>query len=136
MLNGKQTKKEVYSIYAPDHDTTFVMERCCTEGELLWLEVKGFYHGEPTDCDNKTFYGHLKANYSGGDMILNRKQAKRLIKFGRRIWNSLTRDEQESYFNDTGTYGFVETLLSLFHINPNDLNTREFELLHRAIIGW
>ena len=68
--------------------------------------------------------------------MLNRKQAKILIKFGRRIWKSLTRDEQESYFDDTGTYGFVETLLSLFRVNSYDIRTKEFELLHRAIIGW
>jgi hypothetical protein len=56
-------KKEVYGIYAPDHDITFVMEECFVNGEPVSLEVKGFYYGEPTELDNKTFYGDLKADF-------------------------------------------------------------------------
>lgn len=57
-------KKEVYGIYAAEHDITFVMEECFTDnGEPISLEVKGFYYGEPTELDNKTFYGDLKADF-------------------------------------------------------------------------
>lgn len=56
--------REVYGIYAPDHDITFVMEEYFTDdGEPISLEVKGFYYGEPTELDNKTFYGDLRANF-------------------------------------------------------------------------
>lgn len=57
-------KKIVYGIYAPDHNITFVMEKYFTDnGEPISLEVKGFYYGEPTEFDNKTFYGDLKADF-------------------------------------------------------------------------
>ena len=29
---------------------------------------------------------------------LNKKQLNRLITFGRRVWNSLTKEEQEDYY--------------------------------------
>ena len=57
-------KTIVYGIYAPDHDITFVMEEKCTDdNEPYSLEVKGFYYGEPTDADNKVFYGDLIAHF-------------------------------------------------------------------------
>jgi hypothetical protein len=59
-------RKEVYGIYTPDYDITFVMEEYFTDdGEPVSLEVKGFYYGEPTELDNKTFYGDLKAEFGG-----------------------------------------------------------------------
>jgi hypothetical protein len=36
-------KKEIYGVYAPDHDLTFIMEECITrDNEPIRLEVKGF----------------------------------------------------------------------------------------------
>ena len=65
-------KKAVYGIYAPDYDITFVMEECCADdGEPISLEVKGFYYGEPTEHDNKTFYGDLIAHFSGPEVQEN-----------------------------------------------------------------
>lgn len=65
-------KKVVYGVYAPDHNLTFVMEECFTDnGEFVSLEVKGFYCGEPTEDDNKTFYGNLKADFSDPEVQEN-----------------------------------------------------------------
>ena len=65
-------RTEVYGIYAPDHDITFVMEEKYTDdGEPYSLEVKGFYHGEPTDRDNKVFYGDLIAHYGAEEVQEN-----------------------------------------------------------------
>lgn len=65
-------KKEVYGMYAPAYDITFVMEEYFTdEGEPVSLEVKGFYYGEPTEHDNKTFYGDLKADFSDPEVQEN-----------------------------------------------------------------
>lgn len=47
--------KEIYGMYCPDYDITFIMEEVRTEKGGT-LEVKGFYFGEPNDEDNKTFY--------------------------------------------------------------------------------
>lgn len=58
-------KTNVYGIYASSEDITFVMEEKFTDdGEPYSLEVKGFYYGEPTDTDNKLFYGDLIAKFS------------------------------------------------------------------------
>lgn len=57
-------KKELYPIYAPSADTTFIMEDTYNEnGELISAECVGFYFGEPTAEDNETFKGKLKANF-------------------------------------------------------------------------
>lgn len=65
-------RKSVYGIYAPDHDITFVMEEYFTDdGEPVSLEVKGFYFGEPTEIDNETFYGDLKADFSDPEVQEN-----------------------------------------------------------------
>lgn len=54
---------EVYGVYAPEHDLTFIMEETYNDdGEPVSLEVKGFYYGEPNDECNKTFYNDLKAD--------------------------------------------------------------------------
>lgn len=72
-------KKEVYGIYAPDHDITFVMEECFTDdGELVSLEVKGFYYGEPTEHYNKIFYGDLKADVGDPGGTTMKKFLKRV----------------------------------------------------------
>jgi hypothetical protein len=57
-------KKELYGIYAPDGDMTFVMEDTYNgKGELISSECVGWYHGEPNERDNETFKGKLKASY-------------------------------------------------------------------------
>ena len=65
-------KTEVYGIYAPNYDITFVMEEKFTEdGDPYSLEVKGFYYGEPDEQSNKTFYGDLIAHFSDEEVQEN-----------------------------------------------------------------
>ena len=57
-------KKVIYGIYAPNWDMTFVMEDTHDKkGNLIYTECVGWYHGEPTEKDNNTFKGKLKASY-------------------------------------------------------------------------
>lgn len=59
----KPNKKEVYGMYCPNYDVTFVMEEYFTdEGVPISLEVKGFYYGEPNEYGNEKYYGVLKAD--------------------------------------------------------------------------
>lgn len=56
-------KREIYGMYAPSYDVTFVMEEYFTaEGVPVSLEVKGFYYGEPNEYCNEKYYGVLKAD--------------------------------------------------------------------------
>lgn len=58
-------KKEVYGMYAPNYDITFIMEEYFTdEGMPISLEVKGFYYGTPDELNQKIFYSDLKAEFS------------------------------------------------------------------------
>lgn len=71
----KSVIRKVYDIYQERHGITFIMEECLTkDGEPISLEVKGFYYGEPTDLDNRTFYGDFKAIF--GDPELQRMKTK------------------------------------------------------------
>ena len=57
-------KKELYGVYAPSWDMTFIMEDTYNEnGDPISSECVGWYHGEPTEEDNETFKGKLKASY-------------------------------------------------------------------------
>ena len=57
-------KKELYGVYAPSWDMTFIVEDTYNEnGDLLSTECVGWYHGEPDERDNETFKGKLKASY-------------------------------------------------------------------------
>ena len=57
-------KKELYGVYAPNWDITFVMEDTTDQnGEIVSTECVGWYYGEPTDVDNETFKGKLKVRY-------------------------------------------------------------------------
>ena len=55
--------KNIYAIYSKEHDMTFIMEEGYKDGNPVYLEVKGFYHGEPNDYDTKLFYGETRALY-------------------------------------------------------------------------
>ena len=60
----KPNKREVYGMYAPSYDITFIMEEYFTDdGVPISLEVKGFYYGEPNEYCNKEYYGDLKADF-------------------------------------------------------------------------
>lgn len=58
-------KKELYAVYAHEADITFIMEETINKkGEYISTEVVGFYYGEPTEEDNKTFKGKRKAKFN------------------------------------------------------------------------
>ena len=56
-------RTEIYTTYAHDTDITFIMEDVWNGEELVSTEVKGFYFGEPSEENTKTFYGGLKAEF-------------------------------------------------------------------------
>ena len=56
-------RTEIYTTYAPDTDTTFILEDVWNGEDLVSTEVKGFYYGAPNEDDTKEFYGGLKAEF-------------------------------------------------------------------------
>ena len=67
-------------------------------------------------------------------MKLDKKQINRLITFGRRVWNMLTKEEQENYYYNTGTMGFVEDIMAILHIHKLEFESEEqFEYVHELI---
>ena len=65
---------------------------------------------------------------------LTKEQAARLITVGRKIWKMLTPDEQEAYYVDIGTIGFVENVASMLHLNLYTTSLKTFEFIHNSII--
>lgn len=57
----------------------------------------------------------------------------RLIEFARKTWKLLTVEEQEYYYYDVGTIGFVELVADALHMNISDLSLDEFDKIHEAI---
>lgn len=53
----------IYTTYAPDTDTTFIMEDTERSDGTTETRVMGFYYGSPNDEDTERYYGSLKAVY-------------------------------------------------------------------------
>lgn len=52
----------IYSIYSLEADITTIFEDTFnSSGDLLCVEVRGFYFGKPTEENTKQYYGKLKA---------------------------------------------------------------------------
>lgn len=64
---------------------------------------------------------------------LTRTQKGRLVTMARRIWKSLSHEEQERYYYDTGTIGFVENVAQLLGLHLCTLTLSEFEQIHTKI---
>lgn len=64
---------------------------------------------------------------------LTKTQINRLKTFGRKTWNSLTKEEQESFYYDTGTIGFVECMADVLHIKLSPLDCDIMEELQAYI---
>jgi hypothetical protein len=43
----------------------------------------------------------------------------------RTIWQLLTSDEQEQYYNDTGTIGFVDDVSRILYLDVDDLTPEQ-----------
>jgi hypothetical protein len=55
--------KHIYTVYAKNHDMTFIMEDTYHNGEVITTECVGWYWGEPNDEATQEFIGKLKAEY-------------------------------------------------------------------------
>ena len=56
-------KKDVYAVYAPSADISFIMCDEYENGELISTEVIGWYYGEPNEDDDCTYAGITKAEF-------------------------------------------------------------------------
>ena len=66
---------------------------------------------------------------------LTKEQTGRLITFSRKLWKSLTQEEREAYYCDSGTIGFVEDVSRILHLNLCTTSLSHFETIHRSIFG-
>lgn len=56
--------EKIYGVYAPDHDSTFVMKDTYDEdGGIIRMECVGWYCGEPNDDMNERF------SHGGEDLV-------------------------------------------------------------------
>lgn len=58
---------------------------------------------------------------------------KRMTQVGRRVWNALTNDEREAWYCDTGTYGFIECVADILHIDLSKWTTEDMEYVEARV---
>jgi hypothetical protein len=64
-MSMKRYESRLYPVYCEHEDLTFVMREeydSCT-GEVVTLEVTGFYYGRPDSSSTKEFNGKRKATF-------------------------------------------------------------------------
>ena len=44
-------------------------------------------------------------------------ELKRMTQVGKRVWNALTNEEREAWYYDAGTYGFIECIADILHVD-------------------
>lgn len=66
---------------------------------------------------------------------LTKEQIGRLITVGRRMWKSLTHDEQDKYYDGHGTIGFVHDVARVLHLDLGGVSTKDFDFIHNSIVG-
>lgn len=66
---------------------------------------------------------------------LTMEQSKRLVAVARKIWRTMTPDERNRYYYDTGTIGFVENVASLLGLGLHKVTISEFEAIHTKIFS-
>lgn len=64
---------------------------------------------------------------------MTKEQINRIKVVGTSIWNRLTKQEQEAFYYDTGTIGFVECVADLLHIKLKLLDYEIIEELQAFI---
>ena len=64
---------------------------------------------------------------------LTTDEMDRIIQIGKKFWNLLTDDEQEKYYADIGTLGFVDNLFSLLRVPTEDCTQEQYEIIHYYI---
>lgn len=58
----------------------------------------------------------------------------RLVYLGRKLWKALTDEEKGNFYFDVGTFGFVELIADVLHVDLGELSYNEFAALHDKII--
>ena len=58
---------------------------------------------------------------------MNNIQFNSLKQMTRTIWQLLTSDEQEQYYNDTGTIGFVDDVSRMLYLDVDDLTHEQLD---------
>lgn len=48
---------EIYAAYSPEYDMTFIVKETTTDNNKIYVEVTGFYCGEPNDDCTRIFDG-------------------------------------------------------------------------------
>ena len=66
---------------------------------------------------------------------LTKSQTHRLITVARKIWKTLTPEEQKGYYYDIGTIRFVENVAVLLHLGLYKVSIAEFEAIHIKIFS-
>ena len=73
------------------------------------------------------------ANWFGENRWTDEQEIKLMIN-GRILWSSLTDEQKDSYYSDTGTYGFIENLCMTMCLTVSD-DLDQFERVHNQIIN-
>ena len=55
--------EKIYGVYAPDHDSTFVMKDTYEDGDIIRMECVGWYCGKPNDDMTERF------SHGGEDLV-------------------------------------------------------------------
>ena len=95
--------------------------------------LKFFSHGTMPNCHEVKIYQVDTEDAEPDNNKLNRTQTARLISFARHTWRSLSHEEQEKYWNDTGTIGFIEDMARVLHLHTYTLTLDEFETIHTKV---
>jgi hypothetical protein len=99
----------------------------------------GIYNNHIDVIDNRT--GELlnlisfepSANWNQG-VVWTEDEETNLILKGRIFWCTMSDEQKEAYYRDTGTYGFIENLCTILRLKVTD-DIDQFERVHDKIIN-
>lgn len=61
-------------------------------------------------------------------------EMKRMTQVGRRTWNALTNAEKDAWYCDTGTYGFIECIADILHIDISNWSADNMDYVEAQIV--
>lgn len=67
-------------------------------------------------------------------MLPTNEQLGRIITVARKIWRTFTEEEKANFYNETGTYGFVQMVADMLYIDIGELPFAQFDAMHSMII--
>lgn len=94
--------------------------------------LKFYAHGTMPNCHEVKIHQVITDDADTTNQ-LNKTQTARLVTLTRRIWKSLSREERENYYNDTGTIGFIEDVARILNLHTYKLTLNEFETIHNKV---